>query len=534
MLKAQKTILEKLKEKLSRAFMFDPLHLAVLTVILLVSWLPIIILMLPTSFAADTVAQILWARGYPAFDPSSRELLPGYIASDHHPYLDTLIYGAFDWVGHGLFQNDAIGYMLYGACQSVLTAFSLMFITCYVVDRLKVPKAIGWVALAFYALVPVFAMHSQVIVKDLTSMPFFIFWMTCYLAMLKQACGNKICGQKVSGRGKVSGRVIAGLIVFGILAALMRKTLIYVELLALLIALFIVAGNRIKVLATMLACVVVVSVFVPKVVLPALNVAPGGAQEALAVPAQQTTKALIDHYNEMSKQDIETISKVLNIDVAKKNYSAASADPVKDNAVNRNASTKDKIAFLFVWFRQGFSFPMSYIHAIAYQRNLYLYTADVGKQLLGEFPSVRWGWDEYGGNDLLPNYPAWNGSTNYPQTNGQQTVWSYLRNFWGDFLPLSIFVRCPTYTFLLPIIALFLCLWKRNKRAFIALMPLFVSLCVIFMAPAALGRYAYNCFYLAPLFIALPFSQKLACQTIKVFDKKPVTLLKSKQKKLKN
>ena len=215
MAKTKITVLKKVIEKLSRAFTFDPLHLAVLTVILLVSWLPIINMMLPTSFSADTVAQILWARGYPAFDPSSRELLPGYVASDHHPYLDTLIYGAFDWVGHGLLKNDAVGFMLYGACQAVLTAFSLMFITCYVVDRLKAPKMIGWVAFAFYALVPTFAMHSQVIVKDLTSMPFFIFWVTCYLVMLKQTCVCKAREHSASGRSKVSGRISGRVIEIG-------------------------------------------------------------------------------------------------------------------------------------------------------------------------------------------------------------------------------------------------------------------------------------------------------------------------------
>ena len=461
------------------------------SLVIFACWLPWIVLMQPVSMAADTVAQILWARGYPVWDPSTRQLLgDGYVMSDHHPVFDTLIYGLFDKIGRHVFGSDAVGYSIHGVIQAVLTAGALGTMACYLRDRLGMPRPAAIATLLFFGLVPVFGCMTQVMLKDLTSMPFFITWTLCFVEYVRlRRRGDKV------GRG-----LIAALVVLGVLCALTRKTLLYIELGALVIALIALPGRKALVLPVLVP-VLVMQVLLARILFPALGVAPGGTQEAIGVPLQQTAYTYIVHGSSMSEEDRAVIGEVLDLDAIASNYDETDVDHVKDRCFRHDCTRAEVISYLLVWARQAFVYPDSYIGAENYLSALF-----TPGLVDSEGFFTRTGWPEYGGNDILPEYPAFSYDQAPSATPGQTTCMQIVFGTLPTLPVVGLVVSCVLYNLWIPMLALLSCILKKAKGPALALMPLLLSLLVIAMCPAAQARYGFNLLYCAPLVLLLPFS----------------------------
>ncbi len=463
-----------------------------LALVILASWTPYILACAPVYVGPDTVVQILWARGYPVFDPSSGASLQGFAASDHHPYLATLVFGFFDWLGRTYLGGDAAGLHLALWFQDAMIALALAVLVCYISDRLGAHPVLGWGSLAFYCLVPCFGAMSVELVKDLLSMPWFIFWAILYTDLYVDD-------------GWPAWKWMAFLMA-GVLGALLRKTLVYIELVCLGIAFVAHPRLRRQIAMQAAALAIVVLLVVQGVVYPALRVAPGGPQEMLAVPLHQTAVACKEHLDEMSQGDKTAISRVLDIDEAVSALSFESSDSVKDRAYIRSSTRFDRVGYLLTWFKQAFLFPGSYLRGVGYLRSYFM--DDV---LCVNLPCLRWGWAEYGGNDVLAEYPPWQPGEGAPSTPGQDQVSGILQA--AHSLPIvGQLMSLRTYACLLPLLAIALCLLRRNPDAALALAPLFVSVLVLLLVPAPQPRYAINLMYLAPLLLALPLSLGGTCR----------------------
>ena len=77
-------------------FSFNAKNVLIISSVVFLFWLPWIVMLFPANIGPDTVAQLVWMRTGKVWDPSTRLNLPGYALSDHHPWFDSLIYGAFD------------------------------------------------------------------------------------------------------------------------------------------------------------------------------------------------------------------------------------------------------------------------------------------------------------------------------------------------------------------------------------------------------------------------------------------------------
>ena len=330
---------------------------------------------------------------------------------------------------------------------------------------------------------------SQVIVKDLTSMPFFIVWMLLFCELVLR-----------SKRGeKITVKLIVLLTLMTLLGALTRKTLLYIELLSLVIA-FIALHERKTLIAPIFVPSFVLMCLMPMVLFPAFGIAKGGSQEAIAVPLHQTVCAYMQNKDNMPHDDIETIEKVIDLEKAVQVYEIGSADSVKDKAFKREATGGDVLQYILVWAKQAFMYPSSYGDAISYLQ-VYLYPGQVASE---DF-FVRWGWPEFGGNDILQNYPPCTPTDYQPSTENQKLASSFLRESLATIPVVGLLLQSCLYFTWLPIFSLATCLSYKRKYAVLMLSTLFITCFTLILCPVAQARYGYNMLYCAPLLLGIPF-----------------------------
>lgn len=495
-----------------KVFRLRPVNVVVVAVVMVAIWVPVVALMMPFHIGPDTVAQLLWSQGYQAFDPSSRQPLEGYAMSDHHPVTTTLLYGLFYDIGEAL-GSAAWGITLLCFVQIALMALTFSYACCWMAER-GVPSLLCVLAFAFWALNPVFPMLLMQLVKDVTSMPFFVAWVLCFAD----------CALMVRAGERITPARTVALVALGTLCSLMRKTLLYIVapslLVLLLFALYVrrrraSAGGcsanergRLTVRRTFAPLAValfvpalMVMVLVPRVLLPALDAAPGGTQEALAVPIQQVSCVVAKHGDELTEAQREAVSAVLPYDKLAELYTPAIADNVKD-AWNRSSVKSDTIAFLRTWIELGIRYPGDYWDACQYMRAYWLVgTYD------NDNPCIWWGWPEYDGADLFPQWQM------FEQSEGQAFLASVVHDtLWAGNPVTELLFDEAVYVLWVPLFAFVLALTLRRRQGnMVMFVPVALSLAVLFLVPASQPRYAFNLVFMAPLVVAFGF----ACLPVK-------------------
>lgn len=463
----------------STFFIFKPKNILRMMAIILICWLPWIILMRPTVLSPDTVAQILWARGFPCWDPSTQLYLTGYNFSDQHPIFDTLIYGVFDRIGTNL-GDAAIGYTLLGACQAVLQAFAFAISCCFLYRR-GLPKAWCIVFLVFVSAMPCFGIFSQVLVKDYTAVGFYVLWFVAYLEFVF----------RIREKASIGVKFMVAFILLACLVALTRKLGIYMVLIPMAFPLAFLPRRKLS-LAVFVVPALLMFVFIPQVIYPTFKVAASSIQEMLAVPFQQVAHYVITDEEDISSSDLSIIDKVLDVDTISQYYYYSDADEIKSD-FDYNTTTNDMIAFLEVWVKLGLEHPLNYLEATSYQSPYYAAGTSAWEPVY-----VRGGWAEFGGGEVLGDYPE------FTPSDTQQIVISFVDETLYNLPVLGWLADVSLYDVFIPLFALSLCMLRR-KGYWILMVPIFFSMFVLLATSAFSVRFMINMIYCAPLVLALPF-----------------------------
>lgn len=464
-------------------------HAAFIGAIIFVLWIPWHIFLWPANIAADTVAQLVWARTGQPWDPSSHMDLSGYSLSDHHPWLDTLLYGFFDKLGLAL-GSEAWGLWILALLQGIFTALVFGVVFNYLCAILKLPWKFGLFFTAFTALVPAYGRLTAVIVKDMTALPFFLLFIVLFIEYIR----------RIRNGLRLSPWLLAGIITISVLCCLTRK----INLEIIVIAFFLLAIVLRRRLASALLGVAIAAIMslIPSIVYPTLHIAPGGTQEMLAVPLQQSAMTLVKYHDEMPTHDREAIEAVFTCPVKdmfnllnmspEDGQEVANADGIKDRCFNRNATKKELIQYLVVWFKQGFQHPRTYLDAVAWLRNPFLIgsTYDEGWY-------VRKGWSEKGGNMVLPQYKE--GTTSEPQRYGS-TLYSLTLHMPG----VSLLMTEGLYVSWIPLMAFALCCLTRRYGNLVYMIPWVLSIGTLLVLPAPQTRYTWTLLFGVSLVAAIP------------------------------
>lgn len=447
-----------------------------------VLWLPWGFLMWPANIGPDTIAQLVWYRTGHAWDPSSRQYLPSqYAMSDHHPWLTTLLYGWFDSFGVQI-GNEALGLWLLAVLHMVLLAIAFGIMITYCSSRPGLSWKFGVVATLFCMLVPIYGRLAMSVVKDLTFLPFFITWSVMYVEYIRRVrMGNKL-----------GFWFLAGFYALAIVCGLTKKVGIYV--IAASLVLLVIFLRRRVVTGIVLVLVMATSFAIPKVAYPLLHIYPGGKQEMMAIPLQQSAAVLIRFGNSMDAQDKRAIEAVYSCspEELRDRFTTGTSDDSKD-CFNHEATGEQMGAFFKAWIHEGLEHPGTYFDAVPW-----VYAPFLVNGVYDEGFFVHWGWPDKGGDMILPQYREHELSSQ--QETGEETYY-VMRG-----TPvLSLFMSEGFYALWLPVLAILLCLALRRYHNLLYLLPTMITMGSMIIQPMHQFRYTWPLAFEAVLVAATAF-----------------------------
>lgn len=461
--------------------------------VLLVCYLPWLVSTYPGLLDEDTFLQFTQFLGL---------ITP----SDHHPYFDTLIYGAFYYAGDAIAGSCRAGIFFYCAVQMIAICMEISLALRFLHSK---GASFGFcvVSAVVIGLAPICSFNASRMVKDMTWMVFFIPFILMYL----ETCLTR--GEYLRER---RSRFVA-FALFAIFSVLTKKTGIYIVII--LIALLVIFCSHLvrkKLIAVLFGVLVAFglwSVFI----MPSLSVAKGYSHEALSLPIQQVVRASISGGDSLSAEEQSLLDKYFpNADLAAR-YQPTYADPVKD-VFAVDAYTEDPLGFWKLYVTLGFDRPQDYIAAFL--------NAEV--RLYGYFPDYQLAIEtsnaEYQHEHFIEVFPNIVRRRNCEPTEAyseakfrsiltefaqNDDIWVSIREATCQFLqkafPLNfLFSTCsPLWISLFAIAFAFR---HRNARRTLLLLlaPWFLVVLTVAVGPCVFPRYLLFPYYTIFLLVCLP------------------------------
>ena len=316
---------------------------------------PYLLLYAPGLNIYDTHDQILQFFGYPSY------IGDGSALSDHHPVFLTLVYGGFMKLGLAL-GNPNIGQLLYSVLSMAGIALCWAYALCVLYDCGLTKKACMSIA-AFIALYPVFALYAFNMCKDISAAPFVIL-LAAQMLRLHQTGGAAM---------KERGFSIL-LFANALLLMLTRKPSMYALAFAAVFMILCYKGVRLRLCAVLLGAVALFQFGYNGIVLPVMNVIPGETREMLSIPFQQTARYLLTYPDDVTQEEMDAVSAVLDIENGVSKYDPRLSDPVKDTSNPNLGSVLGD--YVPAWISMGLRHPGVYLDAWLNMIYGYFYPSD--------------------------------------------------------------------------------------------------------------------------------------------------------------
>ena len=324
-------------------------------VLIFMGSVPYLLLYAPGLNIYDTRDQLLQFFGYPSY------IGDGSALSDHHPVFLTLVYGGFMKLGLMLGSVN-IGQMLYSLLSMAIIALCWAYALCTLYDCGLNKKACMGLAV-FIALYPVFALYAFNMCKDVSASPFVIL----YAAQMVQL--HRTRGEKIKQRS-----FCVMLFINMLMLMLTRKPSMYALAFAAVFAVIAFKGVRLRLCAVMLGAVCLFQFGYNGVILPAMGVIPGETREMLSIPFQQTARYMNTYPQDITLQEMEAVSNVLDVERSIPLYNPRLSDPVKDTSnPDLGSGLKDYIS---AWISMGIRHPGVYLDAWLNMIYGYFYPSD--------------------------------------------------------------------------------------------------------------------------------------------------------------
>lgn len=420
--------------------------------IIFLCWIPYYILLFPGVYWSDTSSQLLQYYGYE-------------VLSDHHPLLDTALFGAFADFGRAMFSSESLGlYLLIGA--QIVSAALLFSIIINQLHKYGTRRSLCISTLLFVALFPCFPILFSSLVKDTVAAVAFLAFFSLYIR----------CVLEKKFPCVPDG---AALLLLSLFAGLAKKTNAYIILFC-LIALVVVRiakrqPARVPILVLMMSAVFVF-LFFPRVVLPVFGADPGGKQEMLAVPIQQIAHDVVYNDSDMTSSERSLIDNFLLLDYEEipEMYSYEIVDNVKGRGLEDESLAPD---FLKLWIIKTFEHPLGHLEA---------------------WIGLMHGWFGFRNDDGSPNYmiavteSLWyydpiTEVIDWPITNVGGAQISSLYNSIESLPIINVLFYRSTWASIVPAIALFVALRRGilNAKNIAVLVPLIVSTLTLMVVPVS-------------------------------------------------
>lgn len=311
-----------------------------------VCWAPYLVLLYPGILYWDTGDQVAQFFGLAVFGQQ-----PGQIW-DHHPFLDTYLYGSVIWLGHAVSGSYEIGIFIYVVLQSFAAGIAVCSALTYLNQRGLNRKILKLIT-AFFCVFPLFPIMFSSMVKDTTHAVVFLVWLVMYMVLVDSKL-EKLRDLKFS----------AGFLVISLLAMLTKRIGLYVIVVALLLLVFGRFKTRLKAVCVALAVILFgfVSVFLPHFLYPALHIVPAERHAGIVVPIQMVARVAHTNPDGITQKEKQALNDYLPMtwDEMGKEYRPFSTDPVTGYMMKDTGSFVD---FAKAWITVGLKYPLTYIQA---------------------------------------------------------------------------------------------------------------------------------------------------------------------------
>lgn len=453
--------------------------LILMTLLFLLCWLPYLIMLFPGNIYMDTSYQL---GMYEQFAESG----DAKALNTHHPLFDMFVFGFVADTMSNITGNYRMGIFILTLMQAICSAFSFSLAIIYANRRWHCPKIVICSMVIFFALLPLLPILICSISKDS-----FFSWI--YVLFLVSVIDIILSFRKDD---RPDRRSLALLCASSGLMCCTKNFGIYVAL-GTLIALALCRSKCIKktfrIVLPAILCAILASGFA--FVLPkAFGVNGGGMQEALSVPFQQTALSLIRHGDEMSPDDKEIISRVIDIDTIEEDCTPQSADGVK--GYSPKGSRADYLLYIKTWLKQGFLYPKDYLDALV-SHEASLLTMTPIRQIFDS----SW-------TTSTPALPE--GYNTKPEFNVEASLG--VREFynWIIEIPiLNVLFISFTYAFFIPLLLICSICRSARPRVFLPVIAAtLITLAGVMLSPIPANhfeatRYLIPLVYTAPILIAL-------------------------------
>ncbi len=257
----------------------------------------------------------------------------------------------------GLFGSYTLGFFLNLVLQLslLLCAFSYGFV---LMKRWRTPYLLRCLALGIICIVEFFPMEATIVEKDVPYTACVLFLVLLLFELVRTMEAGKPCSWK-----KLLGIVLA------CLGVACNRNEGFFLILASGICLGAYAHRRLwradraGCLRVLLAAILPILLFAlyQKALLPALGVEDNGPKEALSIPFQQTARYVRDYGYELTEEEEEILSQVLDYENLAELYDPITSDPVK--YTYHAESAHDLAAYFGLWFRQLIRHPGNAVEA---------------------------------------------------------------------------------------------------------------------------------------------------------------------------
>lgn len=463
---------------------------------LLVCWMPYMIIRFPGGMDSDTLWQVLETYGYAA-------------KSDHHPWLDTLIFGAF-WRLGDIANTHAISLFSYALVQMATTGAALSLCFSYM-RYAGCPKITVRFFLCFVALMPIFPVFAQTMCKDSLFGPAYLLFYVCYIEI------GRSNGQILSSR-----KFVVAFILILLLTMMTKKTGIYLVTLSMLFQFVYLSHHKARLLAVVLSSVTLFSVVWSACLLPAMGVAKGKSSEMLSLPAQQTAYYIRTHSELMTENEWKILEEVYaNPRNLGSVYNPSRADATKSLFVD-DSSANAKLRYAEWYIKTMAQHPANFLLS-AMALTLPLYYPDTtteSAQSLLYYKDHLTAFPETGNSNLEQDAVGITGATPRQVHEAiagatRSDLFAQLsKNYDTIYLQIAnsipFFFSKVLYAFWIPFVLFFYCLKKKRYRNLILLVPCCITLFTLIAGPIPLPRYFVSVMYSVPmLFVCiLPLHSK--------------------------
>lgn len=314
------------------------------------------------TFAAILIVDcvVLFTCTYPgALSPDSiyqvQQLMTGTY-TNHHPFYHTMIIKFWMNVGMVLFGdvNAAVATYSVFSITMMSACFAYVVSTIYrATSRLK----IAVVAALWYLMMPFHIKYSYTMWKDIV----FAAMVTLFAVSMYRIL-RKLGGQRLN-------MIIMLVSAFGLCLLRSNGWFCFVLTTVTFALLFRKERCLLLVFIAILSC----SYILKHPVLQALNVRQPDTIESLSIPAQQIARVIAEH-KELTGDQYELLSQVVDVDAIADTYSSYISDPVKNLVKaqgNQDYITENGLEYLQLWLELGVRYPQCYLQAFIDQTRGY-------------------------------------------------------------------------------------------------------------------------------------------------------------------